>query len=630
MAAKAAAGTGPSRPPASRRLRVCQCVSVILLALVSAACLHALISFTGNQRDSSGLEADSLVATRVAEVPAVQAASRGVPGDADEGGASGVDSSSSESGVDESAPEEAEGSKEGGDGVPPDEPEATEAPTAAEEPTPPSEDIPVVPASIPAGSVPSEGAHADDDDAERYAPFAGDEGKKLERWGIGGPEKGGIANETGAAGYAPYLHRPQERIMKNGQWVALERMLGAKAAPVKKGKPSLYAGLKTSFDNHETFYKAKGCFGTCAQRGVAADAPAENLEGVKCKDLPTLVPYNMLPTAKEDLKVMKKMLACGIPFAYVRWTDGAGHVLRGSVRMATALRGRMNAEMRAKVARVAPGGWLRGKPLENLVRDTWLSLNVSHPRYFLGMPIPACLEGLHNERLTGGTAALRWVDFYITGNEKTQSKGKLMKSTPNEYFEGKFMPSLARWSYSSLFTHQNGDEALAMLKALAKRKGTVVIASHGLKATAEKKKLGWDVYGMPSELYLEWEGETRENHIAAMVKMAKESKGRVFLCSFSAVCAIFFHRMWEVSQDNWYIVTGTALDAIAGDDTRSWIHNKCTKLGKECTFYRSTYHWGTFNGFNGGIIPHATGSWKRKTGCSARQPFSVEFIRPVE
>jgi hypothetical protein len=36
------------------------------------------------------------------------------------------------------------------------------------------------------------------------------------------------------------------------------------------------------------------------------------------------VPYNLLLTAREELKVMKQMLACGIPFAYVRWTDGAG------------------------------------------------------------------------------------------------------------------------------------------------------------------------------------------------------------------------------------------------------------------------------------------------------------------
>ena len=363
--------------------------------------------------------------------------------------------------------------------------------------------------------------------------------------------------------------------------------------------------------------------------GAAADAPAVNLAGATCKDLPTLVPYNMLPTAQEDLKIMKKMLACGIPFAYVRWTDGAGHVLRGSVRMATALRGRMDAAMRAKVKKAAPNGWLQGAPLENLVRDTWLALNVSHPRYMQAMPIPACLEGMDDEKFTGGTAALRWVDFYVAGAEKVVTKGALTKASATEFFEGKFMPSLARWSYSSLFTHQNGKEALPMLKALANRKGTVIIAAEGVKKKVQQKKLGWDVYAMPSELYLTWEGETRAKHIETMVTMAKESKGRVFLCSFSAVCAIFFQRMWEVSQDNWYIVVGTALDAMIGENTRSWIGNPCTKLGKECTFYRGTYHWGTWNGFNGGIIPHAAGAWTRKTGCSARQPFSVQFIKPT-
>ena len=469
-----------------------------------------------------------------------------------------------------------------------------------------------------------------DEEKVRFAPFAGDAGIKLDRWGIGGPTKGGIINETGTAGYAPYVHRPQTRIVKKGLWVTLERMLGDSGETVAKGKKGggVYPSLRPSFANHEAYYKSKGCFGTCAERGVMSDVPAVNLKGVTCKDMPELVPYNFVPTAHEDLKIMKKMLACGIPFAYVRWTDGAGHVLRGSVRMGTVLRGRMDAEMKAKVQAKTANGWLTGAPLDQLVRDTWLALNVSHPRYMLAMPIPTCLEGMHDERMTGGTAALRWLDFYITGNEKTSAKNELTKSSPSEFFEGKFMPSLARWSYSSLFTHQLGAEALPVLRALAKRKGTVVIASEGVKMKAEKLKLGWDVYAMPPELYLDWEGEMRAKHIEKMTTMAKESKGRVFLCSFSAVCAIFFHRMWEVSQDNWYIVVGTALDALLGDKTRSWIDNKCTKLAKECTMYRSTYHWGTWNGFNGGIIPHAAGSWTRKTGCKARQPFSVQYVVP--
>eukprot|EP00740_Mantoniella_antarctica_P007328 CAMPEP_0181351942 /NCGR_PEP_ID=MMETSP1106-20121128/2050_1 /TAXON_ID=81844 /ORGANISM="Mantoniella antarctica, Strain SL-175" /LENGTH=706 /DNA_ID=CAMNT_0023464479 /DNA_START=121 /DNA_END=2242 /DNA_ORIENTATION=- len=468
-----------------------------------------------------------------------------------------------------------------------------------------------------------------DVEKNRFAPFADSAANKLVEWGIGGPAKGGVANETSAAGYTPYEHHPQTPVLKRGQWVALERMLGSSAAAWKKGQSSIFRSLQPSYINHEAYYREKGCFGTCAQRGVAADVPAVNLANVTCKELPTLVPYNMLPTASEDLKVMKMMLACGIPFAYVRWTDGAGHVLRGSVRMATVLRGRMDAAMSAKVKKVAPNGWLRGAPLANLVRDTWLALNISHPRFMLGMPIPTCLEGMSDERFTGGTAALRWTDFYVAGGIKVSTKGALTRGSATEFFEGKYMPSLARWSYSSLFTHQNGAQALPMLRSLAKRKGTLIIASDSVKRRVRQKKLGWDVYAMPSELYLTWEGNTRADHIEKMVIMAKESKGRVFLCSFSAVCAIFFHRMWEVSQDNWYIVVGTALDALLGENTRSWIGNSCTKLGKECTMYRSTYHWGTWNGWNGGIIPHAAGSWTRKTGCSARQPFAVQFVKPA-
>ena len=331
----------------------------------------------------------------------------------------------------------------------------------------------------------------------------------------------------------------------------------------------------------------------------------------------------MIP--KQQLRLMKKMLACGIPFAYVRWTDGAGHVLEGKVKMNTALRGRMDSVMRARVKKLAPNGWLQGEPLQNLVRDTWSALNISHPRFMLGMPIPACLEGMHDEKMTGGTAALRWVNFYITGNQKFMTKNKLTKEL-TEFYEGKFFPSLARWSYSSLFTHQNGVEALVMLKSLASRKDTVIIASEGVKKQVRSKKLGWNVYAMPSELYLEWKGKTRVDHIEKMVNMAKASSGWVFLCSFSAICAIFFHRMWEVSQDNWYIVVGTALDAVLGENTRSWISRPCTKLGKTCTFYRSTHHWGSWNGFNGGIIPHMGGTWTRYTRCRAKSQFNIQFI----
>ena len=77
-----------------------------------------------------------------------------------------------------------------------------------------------------------------DEDKVRMAPFAGDAGVRLDRWGIGGPAKGGVANETGDSGYAPYVHRPQTRLAKKGQWVTLERMLrdsGETAARAKKG-----------------------------------------------------------------------------------------------------------------------------------------------------------------------------------------------------------------------------------------------------------------------------------------------------------------------------------------------------------------------------------------------------------
>ena len=138
------------------------------------------------------------------------------------------------------------------------------------------------------------------------------------------------------------------------------------------------------------YYKERGCFGLCAKFGVVANDPTfkNYSSGKQCEGLQ--VPYNMLLTAKEDLRLMKKMLACGIPFAYVRWTDGAGHVLEGKVKMDTALRGRMDSVMRARVKKLAPNGWLQGEPLQNLVRDTWSALNISHPRFMLGMPIPAC------------------------------------------------------------------------------------------------------------------------------------------------------------------------------------------------------------------------------------------------
>ena len=63
---------------------------------------------------------------------------------------------------------------------------------------------------------------------------------------------------------------------------------------------------------------------------------------------------------------------------------------------------------------------MHGAPLETLIRDTWLALNVSHPRYLLGLPVPTCLEGrvFHSStsHLNVSTfCAIRWVGF-IDGN----------------------------------------------------------------------------------------------------------------------------------------------------------------------------------------------------------------------
>jgi hypothetical protein len=123
------------------------------------------------------------------------------------------------------------------------------------------------PAETPPAETPS-AAQVSADEVARLAPFADDAGKKLVDWGRGGPAKGGVANETGAAGYPPYLHRPQPALPKRGQWVALERMLGDTAVPGKKGRPSLFSSLQPSYKNHEAYHRERGCFGTCAERGV--------------------------------------------------------------------------------------------------------------------------------------------------------------------------------------------------------------------------------------------------------------------------------------------------------------------------------------------------------------------------
>ena len=256
------------------------------------------------------------------------------------------------------------------------------------------------------------------------------------------------------------------------------------------------------------------------------------------------------------------------------------------------------------------GGMLSGNPLKILQADTWASFNVTHPRFLHAMPAPACLEGMLNEKVTGGTAAVRWLNYFATGGVRIVAKGK-NPTDLNSIQEGKYFPSMSRWSYSSLFTHQHGGEAREMLRKLARRPGTVVIGSEQVANHVKRQKLGWTVYALPSDLYLKWEGATRDKHIAAMKEYARSSKGRVFLCAFDVICGIFFQYMWEVSQDNWYLTLGAALDGLIGSGSRSWINNPCTKLGSKCTMFRSSYHWDHWTLKNGGLIPHAAGAWKK-------------------
>ena len=171
--------------------------------------------------------------------------------------------------------------------------------------------------------------------------------------------------------------------------------------------------LLSSFRNHEKFYEQVGCGRECGKLGVSVRAshPAVNLRGRTCPELvKELVPYNFVPTYKEEFGIVRDMIACGIPLAMVRWTDGAGHLFRGSVKMKTVLRGRADFKGVGSTS-----GMLTGQPLAQLQLDVWRSMNVTHPRFFQAMPVPACLEGMYTETATGGTAAVRWLNFFATG-----------------------------------------------------------------------------------------------------------------------------------------------------------------------------------------------------------------------
>ena len=87
--------------------------------------------------------------------------------------------------------------------------------------------------------------------------------------------------------------------------------------------------------------------------------------------------------------------------------------------------------------------------------------------------------------------------------------------------EGPYFPSLSRWSYSNLFTHQNGAEARKLLTQLLKRADTLVIGSEQVARVSKERRMGWDVYALPSDLYLHWTGKVRQKHIDAMIKLAK-------------------------------------------------------------------------------------------------------------
>jgi hypothetical protein len=233
-----------------------------------------------------------------------------------------------------------------------------------------------------------------------------------------------------------------------GVVVPAERLIGAK---LKGNRGQGEGSLLSSFRNHEKFYATHGCGRLCAKIGVVVREKhlPVNLKGERCPRIKELVPYNFLPGYKEELQIVKEMLKCGIPFAMVRWTDGAGQLFKGTVNMKTVLRGKSTLShmtihtmqnkcfyvptnthnlwsfMHATSILMVLRDWkylkmcyLQLTSIRTLIRGrsdfkggtsgmlsgqqlVQLQLDVSHPRFFQAMPMPACLEGMFNEKVTG-------------------------------------------------------------------------------------------------------------------------------------------------------------------------------------------------------------------------------------
>lgn len=266
--ARGAAGA-PAKQPTTRRARAIVLFS--LIACVVLACTYAVVgmssSFTPRGGGDADVEGDGDTTRAESELPPLEDGTvimlkERVMGSRVEGGASDGDGGTSD---EEASADNADAARSTPEPEPETEPEPEPEPEANK--TTPEEETETETAGkaeaeaeaetmTATAEIPKSAAMSDDEMA-RFAPFADDAGKKLVEWGIGGPAKGGVANETGAAGYAPYLHRPQSVLPKKGQWVALERMLDSSAVPGKKGRPSLFSSLLPSFQNHETYHRQR-------------------------------------------------------------------------------------------------------------------------------------------------------------------------------------------------------------------------------------------------------------------------------------------------------------------------------------------------------------------------------------
>mmetsp|Transcript_19527 Transcript_19527/g.46641 ORF Transcript_19527/g.46641 Transcript_19527/m.46641 type:complete len:432 (+) Transcript_19527:256-1551(+) len=332
---------------------------------------------------------------------------------------------------------------------------------------------------------------------------------------------------------------------------------------------------------HRWLYEALG--GLSPDVLNATWEPRSTVTGERCRGIGDTLrqQYNHLMRYDEELAVFRMLVRCNAPLVYVRMNDGERD----------ALRGQHNRDAR----KMDLGASNQKASASQIREDILYTINHTAPNFWIGFPVPRCLEGLTKLSQTGGGSP-GWVGNFV--------KYKRDDGTP-------VLPPLVRWTYSNFFSHAAGRGIMrTFVERLLLRENTFVITVIPLarKLEAKFKKApvvaNSQMLRVSPRLSMSWTGKTRQTILDQCIDLARPG-GRVFLFALGAPANAMASYMFEASPQNTYIDIGSILDLILGISRRGWHHDKCQKLGARCTEARWSHH-PNLSAYNG-IANHVFG-----------------------